>query len=356
MGYHPGAINALTNRKERPHGSGGDQAHWHRPGRGGAAVRRDPLSLERAGRGDGAFLLHGGLCVPGPEHARPRRREGGAAPLPDQAVRPLADDLVAAGGVPPGRRRRHGVPLARAADPGCGRQDGGGGWDGPGPGPRREAFEERSVLRPDGVVRRLTGRYQTANRHSTNLIRNLTFFRKVFDLHVKVGVSSQCRKAAAGRPWAARPARRKETVMDFRLTPEEEAFREEVRDFIEKECPAELLGGGVNIFTQAGNFFAWRAKLAQKKWAAPACPSWSSSSITWRLPGCAPLRRSTSAALASRSSAPPSCTTAPRSRSRSSSRACSPASICGARASPSPAPAPPCLPSSPAPSVTATTT
>src|SRR3990172_10521735 len=82
---------------------------------------------------------------------------------------------------------------------------------------------------------------QAANRHSTNLIRNLTFFRKVFDLHVKVGVSSQCRKAAAGRPWAARPARRKETVMDFRLTPEEEAFREEVRDFIEKECPAELL-------------------------------------------------------------------------------------------------------------------
>jgi len=60
--------------------------------------------------------------------------------------------------------------------------------------------------------------------------------------------------------------------MDFRLTPEEEAFREEVRDFIEKECPAELRGGGVSIFEQAGNFFAWRAKLAQKKWVAPAWP------------------------------------------------------------------------------------
>jgi len=60
--------------------------------------------------------------------------------------------------------------------------------------------------------------------------------------------------------------------MDFRLTPEEEAFREEVRDFIEKECPAELRGGGISIFEQAGNFFAWRAKLAQKKWVAPAWP------------------------------------------------------------------------------------
>src|SRR3989304_4897710 len=104
-GYHPGAINALTNRKERPHGSGGDQAHWHRPGRGGAAVRRDPLSLERAGRGEGERLLYGGLRLSGPEHARPRRREGGAAPLLDEAVRPLADDLAAARGVPPGCRR-----------------------------------------------------------------------------------------------------------------------------------------------------------------------------------------------------------------------------------------------------------
>src|SRR3990172_9090006 len=77
------------------------------------------------------------------------------------------------------------------------------------------------------------------NRHSRNRTRNLTFFRIPFDLHVKVGVSSQCRKSVAGRLRAARPARRKETVMDFRLTPEEEAFREEVRDFIEKEYPAE---------------------------------------------------------------------------------------------------------------------
>ncbi len=60
--------------------------------------------------------------------------------------------------------------------------------------------------------------------------------------------------------------------MDFRFTPEEEAFRQEVHDFIEKECPPDLRGGGVNFFQQAGNLFAWRAKLAKKKWVAPAWP------------------------------------------------------------------------------------
>ncbi len=60
--------------------------------------------------------------------------------------------------------------------------------------------------------------------------------------------------------------------MDFRFTPEEEAFREEVREFIEKECPTELRGGGVNIFQQAGNYVTWRTKLAKKKWVAPAWP------------------------------------------------------------------------------------
>jgi alkylation response protein AidB-like acyl-CoA dehydrogenase len=60
--------------------------------------------------------------------------------------------------------------------------------------------------------------------------------------------------------------------MDFRFTPEEEEFRKEVRDYIENECPKELRGGGVNIFAEAGNLFAWRAKIAQKKWIAPAWP------------------------------------------------------------------------------------
>jgi alkylation response protein AidB-like acyl-CoA dehydrogenase len=60
--------------------------------------------------------------------------------------------------------------------------------------------------------------------------------------------------------------------MDFRFTPEEEAFRKEVHDFIEKECPRELRGGDVSFFEQAGNLFAWRKKVAEKGWVAPAWP------------------------------------------------------------------------------------
>ncbi|TET96095.1 MAG: acyl-CoA dehydrogenase [Dehalococcoidia bacterium] len=60
--------------------------------------------------------------------------------------------------------------------------------------------------------------------------------------------------------------------MDFRFTPQEEAFRQEVHDFIEKECPADLRGGGVNIMEEVGNLFAWRAKLAKRNWIAPAWP------------------------------------------------------------------------------------
>ncbi len=60
--------------------------------------------------------------------------------------------------------------------------------------------------------------------------------------------------------------------MDFRFTPEEEAFRREVHDFIETECPSDLRGGGVNIMEEVGNLFAWRAKLAKRNWIAPAWP------------------------------------------------------------------------------------
>ncbi len=60
--------------------------------------------------------------------------------------------------------------------------------------------------------------------------------------------------------------------MDFRLSPEEEAFRQEVHEFIVKECPPDLRGGGVNIFEEVGNLFAWRAKLARRKWVAAAWP------------------------------------------------------------------------------------
>ncbi|MBI1886324.1 MAG: acyl-CoA dehydrogenase family protein [Chloroflexi bacterium] len=60
--------------------------------------------------------------------------------------------------------------------------------------------------------------------------------------------------------------------MDFRFTPEEEAFRKEVRDFIESECPSDLRGGDVNFFQQIGPLVQWRSKLAQKNWVAPAWP------------------------------------------------------------------------------------
>jgi len=62
--------------------------------------------------------------------------------------------------------------------------------------------------------------------------------------------------------------------MDFRLTPEEETFRQEVHDFIDKECPEELRGGrGVSSFmSNASHFIAWRNKIAQKGWIAPAWP------------------------------------------------------------------------------------
>ncbi len=59
--------------------------------------------------------------------------------------------------------------------------------------------------------------------------------------------------------------------MDFRLTPEEETFRQEVHDFLEKECPESLLSGG-SFFSNAGDYIAWRKKLAGKGWIAPAWP------------------------------------------------------------------------------------
>jgi len=60
--------------------------------------------------------------------------------------------------------------------------------------------------------------------------------------------------------------------MDFRFSPQEEAFRQEVHDFIEAECPQELRGGDVSFFDQLASVIAWRKKLAEKGWVAPAWP------------------------------------------------------------------------------------
>ncbi len=68
--------------------------------------------------------------------------------------------------------------------------------------------------------------------------------------------------------------------MDFRDTPEEAAFRQEVRDFIRKELPPELAerdvewgvlgGGGSYLYRELTT--GWRKKLAHRGWIAPAWP------------------------------------------------------------------------------------
>jgi alkylation response protein AidB-like acyl-CoA dehydrogenase len=68
--------------------------------------------------------------------------------------------------------------------------------------------------------------------------------------------------------------------MDFRDTPEEAAFRQEVRDFLRKELPPELaerdvewgmLGGG-GSYSYREQTTGWRKKLAQRGWIVPAWP------------------------------------------------------------------------------------
>ncbi len=67
----------------------------------------------------------------------------------------------------------------------------------------------------------------------------------------------------------------------FKDSPEEAAFRAEVRSFIESECPTELKqlgrrggGGGFGAFGPefAGVMRTWRKKLAAHGWIAPAWP------------------------------------------------------------------------------------
>ena len=72
--------------------------------------------------------------------------------------------------------------------------------------------------------------------------------------------------------------------MDFRDSPEEAAFRQEVRQFIQKELPTELasrgargamFGGGSGRFSRSGYWQAlrgWLDKLADRGWVAPAWP------------------------------------------------------------------------------------
>jgi len=60
--------------------------------------------------------------------------------------------------------------------------------------------------------------------------------------------------------------------MDFRFSPEEEAFRREVRFFVETECPPELRHGEIVAAEQLNLLFDWRKKVAERGWLAPAWP------------------------------------------------------------------------------------
>ena len=70
--------------------------------------------------------------------------------------------------------------------------------------------------------------------------------------------------------------------MDFRDSPPEAAFRQEVQDFIRRELPPDLASresdwglwaGGAGFFARGRDaIVAWRRKLATKGWVAPAWP------------------------------------------------------------------------------------
>ncbi len=64
--------------------------------------------------------------------------------------------------------------------------------------------------------------------------------------------------------------------MDFRDTPEEAAFRQEVREFIAREAPKLEHGAGIDAISGYAQVFVqsqgWFKKLGEKGWIAPAWP------------------------------------------------------------------------------------
>ena len=61
-------------------------------------------------------------------------------------------------------------------------------------------------------------------------------------------------------------------MVDFRFTPEEQAFRAEVGLFIERECPPELRGTSIEASTDREAQRTWGERLAARGWMAPAWP------------------------------------------------------------------------------------
>jgi hypothetical protein len=60
--------------------------------------------------------------------------------------------------------------------------------------------------------------------------------------------------------------------MNLDFSPEEVAFRKEVRDFIEQNYPKDLIGMGTREDLNREQFLAWHKILGKKGWSAPAWP------------------------------------------------------------------------------------
>ena len=61
--------------------------------------------------------------------------------------------------------------------------------------------------------------------------------------------------------------------MNYHDTPEEAAFRTEVREFIEKEAPKNMDRGAEGMFGGGGQRWReWVKKLEDRHWVAPAWP------------------------------------------------------------------------------------
>jgi len=60
--------------------------------------------------------------------------------------------------------------------------------------------------------------------------------------------------------------------MNLTFTPEEEAFREEVRDFVVSHYPEHLRGAKRTEYDGREDFLVWHRTLAKKGWAAPEWP------------------------------------------------------------------------------------
>ncbi|HEY8491271.1 MAG TPA: acyl-CoA dehydrogenase [Dehalococcoidia bacterium] len=60
--------------------------------------------------------------------------------------------------------------------------------------------------------------------------------------------------------------------MDFRDSPEEAAFRQEVREFIEREAPKGQGADRMDTMNPSGDVARWFKKLGERGWIAPAWP------------------------------------------------------------------------------------